>query len=96
MFFIFLFSIQTFLKQCKALRTENYKRCINIYIYLLLFIIAGFKVQSDGHCTMGPLRALDSTVLRQLFLIVRRANNGDILFKGSRNFGLHVDHYLLH
>ena len=45
---------------------------------------------------MGPLRALDSTVLRELFLIVRRANNGDILFKACRNFGVHVDHYLLH
>ena len=45
---------------------------------------------------MGLLRAFDSTVLRELFLIVRRANNGDILFKACRNFGVHVDHYLLH
>ena len=29
----FLFFIQTFLKHCKALSTETYKRYINIYYY---------------------------------------------------------------
>ena len=32
----FLFFIQTFLKHCKALSTENYKRHINILLLLLL------------------------------------------------------------
>ena len=35
----FLFFIQTFLKYCKALSTEKYKRCINI----LLLIIMGTR-----------------------------------------------------
>ena len=29
----FLFFIQTFLKHCKALSTEKYRRYINIYYY---------------------------------------------------------------
>ena len=32
----FLFFIQTFLKYCKALSTEKYKRYINILLLLLL------------------------------------------------------------
>ena len=34
----FLFFIQTFLKLCKALRTEKYKRYINI-LFIYLFIV---------------------------------------------------------
>ena len=35
----FLFFIQTFLKCCKALSTEKYKRYINILLLLLLFYL---------------------------------------------------------
>ena len=35
----FLFFIQTFLKLCKALRTEKYKRYINILLLLLLLLL---------------------------------------------------------
>ena len=34
----FLFFIQTFLKYCKALSTEKYKRYINILLLLLLLV----------------------------------------------------------
>ena len=35
----FLFFIQTFLKHCKALSTESYKRHINILLLLLLLLL---------------------------------------------------------
>ena len=38
LFLAFLFSIQTFLKQCKALGTEKYKRYINIFIIITIII----------------------------------------------------------
>ena len=43
----FLFFIQTFLKLCKALRTEKYKRYINI---LLLFIIIIIIYSTNTDC----------------------------------------------
>ena len=36
----FLFFIQTFLKYCKELSTEKYKRYINILFFFIFFIIA--------------------------------------------------------
>ena len=35
----FLFFIQTFLKYCKALSTEKYKRYINILLLLFLLLL---------------------------------------------------------
>ena len=37
MILAFLFSIQTFLKQCEALRTGKYKRYINIFIIIIYY-----------------------------------------------------------
>ena len=42
----FLFFIQTFLEDCKALSTEKYKRYINIFILLLLLSISDFEGSS--------------------------------------------------
>ena len=41
----FLFFIQTFLKYCKALSTEKYKRYINILLllFLLLLLLGGWR-----------------------------------------------------
>ena len=36
----FLFFIQNFLKQCKALSTEKYRRYINIYYYYYCCLIS--------------------------------------------------------
>jgi len=47
MILAFLFSIQTFLKQCKALRTEKYKRYINIFIILLLLLREPIKTREN-------------------------------------------------
>ena len=35
----FLFFIETFLKHCKALSTEKYRRYINIYYIIIIIII---------------------------------------------------------
>ena len=35
----FLFFIQTFLRECKALRTEKYKRYINIFIIIIIIYL---------------------------------------------------------
>ena len=35
----FLFFIQTFLKHCKALSTEKYKRDINILLLLFIYYV---------------------------------------------------------
>ena len=39
----FLFFIRTFLKHCKALSTEKYKRYINIAIIIIIIIIIRMK-----------------------------------------------------
>ena len=39
MILAFLFSIHTFLKQCKALRTEKYKRYINNFIIIIIYLL---------------------------------------------------------
>ena len=57
---------------------------------------ASIVCSSDNQEEFAKLRALDTTVLRELLLIVRLANNGGILFKASGNFGVRVDHYFLH
>ena len=44
MILAFLFSIQTFLKQCKALRTEKYKRYINIFIIFIIILLRSRSV----------------------------------------------------
>ena len=41
----FLFFIQTFLKLCKVLRTEKYKRYINILLYIFYYIIITFPIK---------------------------------------------------
>ena len=43
----FLFLTQTFLKYCKALSTEKYRRHINIYYYYYIIIII-FKTSIDA------------------------------------------------
>ena len=40
----FLFFIRTFLKHCKALSTEKYKRYINIAIIIIIIIIRMKKI----------------------------------------------------
>ena len=54
----FLFFIQTFLKLCKALRTEKYKRYINILLLLLFIIMMIIHLTDDSHSTFCkiPLR----------------------------------------
>ena len=44
----FLSFIQTFLKYCKALSTEKYKRYINILLLLLLLLLFYVLLHSDG------------------------------------------------
>ena len=49
----FLFFIQTFLKHCKALSTEKYRRYINIYNYYYYYYIQesieAFSVTTTTH-----------------------------------------------
>ena len=54
----FLFFIQTFLKHCKALSTEKYKRYINILLLLLLLMLIEILVQLKKHAVMIYLSAL--------------------------------------
>ena len=47
----FLFFIQTFLKYCKALSTEKYKRYINILLLLLLLLLSNY----GRHCVLDAV-----------------------------------------
>ena len=48
----FLFFIQTFLKYCKALSTEKYKRYINILLLLLLLLLLS---NYGRHCVLDAV-----------------------------------------
>ena len=49
----FLFFIQTFLKYCKALSTEKYKRYINILLLLLLLLL--LLSNYGRHCVLDAV-----------------------------------------
>ena len=49
----FLFFIQTFLKSCKALRTEKYKRYINIFIIIYYQSTDSYVVLQIIYCRKG-------------------------------------------
>ena len=56
----FLFFIPTFLKHCKALNTEKYRRYINIIIIIIIIIIlleSGRHSDQEMNAISNPLRS---------------------------------------
>ena len=45
----FLFFIRTFLKHCKALCTETYRRYINIVLYYFVYSTLPFDREASAH-----------------------------------------------
>ena len=50
----FLFFIQTFLKHCKALSTEKYRRYINIVIIIIILLLLLLKFELTMAIGRGP------------------------------------------
>ena len=67
----FLFFIQNFLKHCKALSTEKYRRYVNIYYYYYYCLISSVP-STSSHPSLkfpAPLIRLLSSMLRHVSYI---------------------------
>ena len=74
----FLFFNQTFLKRCKALHTEKYKRYINI---LLLLIINGVRIK--------PNKLIQGNTIN--YRKIPKISPGAYIFKGPENLRFKID-----